>query len=224
MWSDEFDGWLTKWNKAVGGNNWNFQTAEYLTGNNAITKNGFLIFYARKENISTYNYTTARIISKESFQYGYFESRMKIPSTIPTWPAFWLLSARRPLRWPLDGEIDIMEHVSCVPNYIGVHVNTKKYNWKNGTSQGKKVYINNLYDEFHTFGVDWNAQRIIFYIDNIEYFRYVKTEMTFEAWPFDTRFNIIFNMAMDTQCMKENYDYLLPAKFIVDYIRIYNKK
>ena len=35
-----------------------------------------------------------------------------------TWPAFWLLSAKRPLNWPTDGELDVMEHVGYDPGVI----------------------------------------------------------------------------------------------------------
>jgi len=50
-------------------------------------------------------YTSGRIISRQQFRYGIFEMRAKLPHGRGTWSAFWLLSAKRPLNWPRDGEI-----------------------------------------------------------------------------------------------------------------------
>ena len=53
-------------------------------------------------------YTSTRLISTRKFKYGVIEMRAKLPKGKGTWPAFWLLAAKRPLNWPGDGEIDVM--------------------------------------------------------------------------------------------------------------------
>ena len=50
-------------------------------------------------------YTSGRIESNKAFKYGIFEMRAKLPKGRGIWPAFWLLSAKKPLKWPTDGEI-----------------------------------------------------------------------------------------------------------------------
>lgn len=67
-----------------------------------------LVIETRKENFGNNRFTSSRLISKRSFKYGVFEIRARLPQGRGTWPAFWLLGAKRPLNWPSDGEIDVM--------------------------------------------------------------------------------------------------------------------
>ena len=53
------------------------------------------------------NYTSGRIVSQQSFRYGIFEIRAKLPRGKGISSAVWFLSAKRPLNWPDDGEIGI---------------------------------------------------------------------------------------------------------------------
>ena len=50
-----------------------------------------------------------------------------------------------------------------------------------GTQKGIKVKVDNIFDEFHTYSVDWNANRLKFYIDDKETFSYYKESDAQEA-------------------------------------------
>ena len=223
LWSDEFGGDLSNWNQETGGHGWGNQELQYYTDNNrnAKTENGFLKIIAKREQFDRNQYTSARLISKRAFKYGVFEARLKVPRGSGAWPAFWLLAANRPLVWPLDGEIDVMEHWGCNPGVVAANIHTKKYNHMIGTNKGNSIYIQNLFDDFHTYRLDWNANRLIFYVDNRQIFRYDNNENSYEAWPFNNQFNIILNLAVDSKCAQGVDNNFFPAEYVVDYVRQY---
>jgi beta-glucanase (GH16 family) len=96
-----------------GGHGWGNNERQFYTGENrnTIIKDGFLTIQARNEQYQNRNFTSARLKTYEGFKYGVFEMRAKLPLGRGTWPAFWMLANTVPLKWPDDGEIDILEHV-----------------------------------------------------------------------------------------------------------------
>jgi beta-glucanase (GH16 family) len=75
-----------------------------------------------------------------------------------------------------------------------------RFNHTKGTQKGIKVKVDNIFDEFHTYSVDWNANRLKFYIDDKETFSYYKESDAQEnSWPFDNEMNIIINTAIGGQ-------------------------
>jgi beta-glucanase (GH16 family) len=100
------------WTQEEGGWGWGNNELQYYTSENrnALVKDGMLIIESRIENTtpSRAAYTSARLVSKRAFKYGIFEMRARLPNGRGSWPAFWLLSANRPVNWPMDGEIDIL--------------------------------------------------------------------------------------------------------------------
>jgi beta-glucanase (GH16 family) len=100
---------LNYFQQEVGDHGWGNNEKQMYTQSNAEIRNGFLNIITQRT--AEGRYLSARLLSKLSFKYGVFEMRAKLPRGRGTWPAFWLLSAKRPLNWPEDGEIDIMEHV-----------------------------------------------------------------------------------------------------------------
>ena len=88
LWSDEFDqhvdGQLNKttseWDPQIGDKYGN--SALYYTAENAFIENSKLLIESRKEWVDSQNstlYTSARLMSKRSFKYGYFEMRAILP-------------------------------------------------------------------------------------------------------------------------------------------------
>jgi hypothetical protein len=66
-----------------------------------------------------------------------------------------------------------------------------------GTQKGIKVKVDNIFDEFHTYSVDWNANRLKFYIDDKETFSYYKeSDAQEDSWPFDNEMNIIMHVVV----------------------------
>ena len=121
--------------------------------------------------------------------------RAKLPTGKGIWSAFWMLSAKRPLNWPTDGEIDIMENVGFDPSGVHANIHTGKFNHQIGTNKGDEYVLTTPSDEYHTYSIDWSPSYIKAYVDGINYFTYYKTDPSYGAWPFDTDFNIILNVA-----------------------------
>src|SRR5687767_13536029 len=133
VWSDDFEYSglpdSTKWNYDVGGHGWGNKELQFYTNKrteNARVENGMLIIEARREAWEGKDYTSARLVSKGKgdWQYGRIEVKARIPRGRGTWPAIWMLASTTPLKWPDDGEIDIMEHVGYNQGYIHGSVHT----------------------------------------------------------------------------------------------------
>ncbi|CAF1139931.1 unnamed protein product, partial [Adineta ricciae] len=99
-------------------NGWGTGQKQYYTVN--VDKNarfdekGHLIIEARKEEYRGCEYTSARLRSKQSFRYGRFEIRAKLPSIRGTWSSFVLRPAVHTYghaMWPDNGEINLMSHL-----------------------------------------------------------------------------------------------------------------
>ncbi|NLA62957.1 MAG: family 16 glycosylhydrolase, partial [Bacteroidales bacterium] len=86
----------------------------------AYISDGTLKIVAKKQGNDV---ISVRINTKESWTYGYFEARLKLPSGKGTWPAFWMMPQNF-VSWPRDGEIDIMEYVGYQPNVVHATVHT----------------------------------------------------------------------------------------------------
>ncbi len=114
-----------------------------------------------------------------------------------------------------------MEHVGYDPGVMHGAIHCQKYNGMIGTQKGGNIKINNPFDEFHTYKVDWNANRIIFYVDNQEYFRYNNENNSPDTWPYNGEMNIILNTAIGGNWggIQGVDDSIFPARYTIDYVR-----
>ena len=170
---------------------------------------------------------SARINSNESWTYGYFEARLRVPGGKGTWPAFWMLPEKENLNWPLDGEIDIMEYVGYQPNVVHSTVHTGAYNHMIGTQKGATKTIQNAETAFHIYAVEWTADYIKGFVDGEAYFRFDNDgKGDKKTWPFNVPFYLKLNLAWGgdwggAQGVDESK---LPATYEIDYVRVYQKK
>ncbi|WP_448187862.1 carbohydrate-binding domain-containing protein [Azospirillum sp. sgz301742] len=109
------------------------------------------------------SYTTGVISSMGTFEhtYGYYEMRADLSGGKGFWPAFWLMPADK-ISPP---ELDIMEFSSRLPNeYV-----TTLHSNAGGTYKMSQQFTQNLPDlsqGYHTYGVDWQSDKITWYFDN----------------------------------------------------------
>uniref|UniRef100_UPI004049E1DC glycoside hydrolase family 16 protein n=1 Tax=Flavobacterium sp. TaxID=239 RepID=UPI004049E1DC len=228
IWSEEFDGNelnLANWNIVEGngcpslcgfGNN---ELQTYTTQNHTVA-NGFLTI---KSDLENGVYTSTRINSqnKQAFQYGYIETRAKLPVGEGIWPAFWLLGKNRTeVGWPLCGEIDVLEYVGKEPGEIFTSLHTKDSHGQ--TINTKKTKFENIEAGFHLYAVDWTAEKMDFYVDNQLVYTFNPSEKTQETWPFDQPFYLLLNVAIGGNFGGPKVDdTIFPQEFIVDYVRVY---
>lgn len=232
VWSDEFNynglPDSSKWNYDVGGHGWGNNEAQYYTKNrkeNARVENGHLIIEAIKESFEGKSYTSARLVTKGKgdWQYGKIEVKARLPIGLGTWPAIWMLGSTTPLKWPDDGEIDIMEHVGFDPGKIHASVHCKKYYHSIGTQKTANIMAPDFNEKFHTYVVEWNKENVKIFLDGKEYFSFSNEHSGYEAWPFDNKMHLLLNIAVGGNWggMKGVDEKIWPQKMEIDYVRVY---
>ncbi|UKT63568.1 glycerophosphodiester phosphodiesterase family protein [Pedobacter mucosus] len=233
-WADEFDDAglpLNKnWSYDVGGKGWGNNELQYYTAAdsaNANVKKGNLNITIVKEDKENNHYTSARIISKNKFdfKYGRVEVRAMLPAGRGLWPAIWALpTVPKYGGWPKSGEIDIMEHVGYEPDSVYGTVHTEKFNHIIHTQVGKGVKIN-PYKAYHIYAIEWYEDRMDFFVDDEKYLSFKNTGKGSPEWPFDQNFHLILNVAVGGGWGgKMGVDEtIFPATMKVDYVRVYQK-
>ena len=234
-WSDEFNynglPDATKWNYDEGGHGWGNREKQYYTTadtNNAIVKNGVLSIISRKEKKENSDYTSVRLLTKgkASWTYGRVEVSAKLPKGVGLWPAIWMLGHDiDDAGWPACGEIDIMEHVGYRPNDILGTVHTEAFNHIKNTQKGGEIAIKDPYNSFNTYAIEWDADKIVFFLNDTEFFRFKNEHKTSAEWPFDKPFFLIMNTAIggDLGGKKGIDDIIFPVVYEIDYVRVFQR-
>jgi beta-glucanase (GH16 family) len=237
VWSDEFDGAAgespdaSKWvfDIGTGQGGWGNQELQYYTNrpeNVSMDGEGNLVITARSESFSGSAFTSARIKTQGLFdqQYGRFEARLRTPYGPGMWPAFWMLGTNiESVAWPQCGEIDIMELRGQEPDIIHGTIHGPGYSGGNPITK-KYALINNRFDvDYHIFAIEWDAEKIDFYVDNFLYQRISPGDAKGE-WVFDQPFFILLNVAVGGNYVGfPTPQTVFPQKMIIDYVRVYRE-
>ena len=166
-WSDEFDGsigpgWVFETGNGSGG--WGNNELQYYRRENATIENNALVITAKREDFGGYRYTSARMKTQgvRNFRYGRIEARMRLPSFMGAWPAFWMLGSNLPqVGWPDSGEIDVMEHVNNEDRTYGT-IHWRDHNGNYAQYSGDTAVT---VQEWHVYAVEWDANAIRWYVD-----------------------------------------------------------
>ncbi|MDR1733268.1 MAG: glycoside hydrolase family 16 protein [Oscillospiraceae bacterium] len=185
--------------------------------------------------------------------YGYFEIRAILPRVFGGWGAFWLYDTHVSGTYPPAGvvgasdgaEIDIFEAPYSYAYWYkkadnGTYLAHPFSYWQNTVNHtvhydgyrdyhkayGEQVFGGwDLYNSYHTYGLEWNPNEYIFYIDGKETSRMTDPELIchIPLWP-------ILCIATGSWAGDEannptdpddpNY----PTDYIIDYLRIYQYK
>jgi beta-glucanase (GH16 family) len=252
VWSDEFNQPglpdPAKWGYEEGfirNNEEQYYTRE--RAENARVENGMLIIEGRKERFKNpafdpqatgrngarrsrefSEYTSASLTTrgKVSWKYGRIEVRAKLPAARGTWPAIWTLGTNtREVGWPVGGEIDIMEFVGFDPGIIHANIHTKNYNHVLKTGKGSQIAIADASEAFHVYALEWEADRLSFFVDDKKYFTYENEGTGSEAWPYDKDQYLILNLAIGGAWggAKGIDEKAFPQRYEIDYVRVYQK-
>ncbi|MEA3058326.1 MAG: hypothetical protein QOF34_1141 [Sphingomonadales bacterium] len=238
IWHDEFGG------STLDGHKWQYDTARnkegwfngelqyYSAGSNARVANGLLTIEARQESASQsadwggQKYTSAKIISKMAWTYGFYEVRAKLPCARGSWPAIWMLPLEMK-KWPDDGEIDIMEQVGAEPNLIYASLHTQLFNHVLKTQRSAQKLVATSCSAFHRYQLDWQPDSITIGIDDRGILRVRDDRPGGKgAWPFFTPFKMILNLAIggDWAAARGIDDAALPQRMQVDYVRVWQAR
>lgn len=247
VWADEFDK-----AGAPDPKNWTFETGfvrneefQWYQPDNARCEKGMLIIEARKERKPNPQYEagsgdwrrkrpfaeyTAASLStrgRHAWKYGRFEMRARIDVRSGLWPAFWTLGAEG--EWPRNGEIDIMEYYrgELLANVAWGTDRRWTAKWHTVKHPLTDFKDPDWAKRFHVWRMDWDADSIKLYVDD----RLLNTTELKETVngdgsgknPFRQPHYLLLNLAVGGQNGGDPSSTKFPARFEVDYVRVYQK-
>ncbi len=241
VWQDEFSGNSLdekKWNVIEGDGcaqdlcGWGNNELQWYSRNNVSVKDGLLVITAQRENPGNKDensapLTSAKITTQGLFtkQYGRFEARMKLPQGLGTWPAFWLMPDAMDYRWPIEGEIDILERggkISDDLNRILGAIHFGKPYPDNVHYSESLLVPQPWHKNFHTYAVEWQAGKISWLVDGRVYGEVTPELITPYKWPFASEpFYIILNLALGGNLGGSLPDDFQSDHLAIDYVRVY---
>ncbi len=176
-----------------------------------------------------YNYSSCRIDSNFSFQYGHVEFRAKLPAGKGYWPALWLRTDST--KGPIAGEIDVIEEHGSNP----LAVNSTLHYWSQGNHLGSACAVagagtlgacvqgtanvppvaTNLSADYHVYAIDWSPAQVTWSLDTKAYFTAPNIQNHVAQ-------AIIINLAVGgTYDGPVDSTTPFPAEMAVDYVRVY---
>ena len=248
VWSDEFntDGKPDQ-------KNWNYekgfvrnQELQWYQADNANCINGVLLIEGKKEFIPNPNYkegsadwrtkrqfinytsSSIKTAGLQQCQFGRLEIRARIDTTLGAWPAIWTLGSTG--RWPLGGEVDIMEFYRSdnTPTILanlawgrnekgGPIWNTKKIPLTHFTANDP-----DWANRFHVWRMDWSKDSINLYLDD-ELLNTGVLNQTLNpdgSNPFLQPHYLLLNLAIGGNG-GDPVNSKSPIKYEIDYVRYY---
>lgn len=243
VWSDEFDRPgapdPAKWSYDISRNKagWYNDERQYYAADrreNVRVENDHLVIEARKERLADradyggQDFASGKLVTQglADWTYGFVEVRAKLACGRGVWPAIWMLGSDGSSGWPALGEIDIMEHVGWDQGRVHGTIHTKAYNHVIGTQKGANTVLADACAAFHTYQLDWNADRMLIGVDGRAFLRFDNDHKGDPAtWPFAKPQYLILNVAIGGWGGQKGIDdAAFPAKMEVDYVRVWQKR
>jgi len=234
VWSDEFtqpDGSSpdpSKWTLETGGGGWGNHELQYYTArtNNARIEDGQLVIEARQESYHGSNYTSARLKTqnKAAWTCGRMEARIKIPRGQGLWPAFWMLGTNiSSVGWPKCGEIDIMENIGSEPSTVHGTIHGPGYSGSQAISGRHRLAAGvACADDFHVYAIEWETNRIRWYMDDQPYFTVTPADLGDKRWVYTQPQFLLLNVAVGGHWPRSpDRSTIFPQRMLVDYVRVY---
>jgi len=218
------------------------EEAQWYQSANATVKEGLLVIEARKETVQNPNYTgsgdwkttrkTAEYTSSslttsghQSFQYGHFEMRARIPTDAGMWPAWWTLGVSG--EWPSNGEIDIMEfYQSKLLANVACGTDTRWQAKWDSTTKSLSSLGANWTSQFHVWTMDWDDQNIVLSVDGSQLNTSSLSSMLNSDGksPFKQKAYMLVNLAIGGQNGGDPSKTSFPKRYEIDYLRVFQKQ
>ena len=247
-WSDEFndkeigDAWRFDIDSPAY-RGWGNSELQVYTDDNASIRNGHLIIETRHKNG---RYTSARMHTHggKSFRYGIIAARILLPSNRGDpdggiWAALWTLGDNfngwghsyygGDTGWPASGEIDIMElfgrNINARRETSGaLHWQTRRcayvsYATEHCSTSASVAPAGNIYGEFHIYGIEWNEERIRWFVDDRLVLSQDITDSEFDA--FRLPHFVLLNVSVGGNPVGIPNPANYPQKMYVDWVAHY---
>jgi beta-glucanase (GH16 family) len=239
---DSFDGEaidLQRWNIYTD-NFWDKRT--HFAKDNTIVKDGTLILrYEKKTGFHNDDPNAKGGVGKTDFacgfadtygkwtqRYGYFEARMKLPTCPGLWPAFWMMpdrGAEQGEQWKRAStsnggmEFDIMEHLTAWgPRRFNLALHWDGYQKEHKAIGTSNAYVPADAEGYLTISLLWTPGSAVFYGNGQEIGRWENERISsIPSYP-------ILYMVSGGWANVPLDEAQLPADFVVDYVRAWQRK
>jgi beta-glucanase (GH16 family) len=216
-WADEFDGNqvdVSKWVYRTDSKLWSTQLPA-----NVQVADGNLVLVLKKEEASGKQYTGGGVISRETFAYGYYESRFKIEAGKGWHSSFWLMRHDGQGGTGTDKaalELDIFENDSVDLTSYGITT----HKWPPPHVQfGHKDIRTSTLSDYHVLGCEYAPREVRYFLDgklvqSSEISSQPQGELN--IWLTSIAANLGHTDMVD--------DGRLPGHVYYDYVRFYSKE
>ncbi|QDU34640.1 Beta-glucanase precursor [Poriferisphaera corsica] len=185
--------------------------------------------WRRSRKLITHTSASLTTRGKHEIHYGRIEVRAKLPTGNGMWPAIWtkgISQYKDKQPWPKCGEIDILEYAGKEPGIA--HTTIHYFDKKNKQHKsGPKFSLNaeNLEHGFHTYALEWSPQSMQFFFDGKPYHTIKLDDIeTGQDNPFRKPHFLLINLAIGGNWGGPVDNSNLPQQFIIDYVRVYQRK
>jgi beta-glucanase (GH16 family) len=166
---------------------------------------------------SSYYFTSGLVTTRQQhgtmkfkYRHGYAEVRLRAPRGNIYWPAFWLVGAADGSSpgWPAYGEVDVTEIYGSRPDIsesnfhrTGGNIGARDHNVADlGTTSTLNVnppneFVAGATNDFHTYGVNWTADKLEWFIDGVLVRTYTATTSA-DVAALGYEHSFILNLAM----------------------------
>jgi beta-glucanase (GH16 family) len=247
VWTDEFniDG-------PPDPKNWSYERGfvrneelQWYKSENARCEGGYLIIEARHERMENprydpqardwrrqrefAEYTSACLLTrgKHAWKYGRFEMRGRIDTRPGLWPAWWTLGSARD--WPGGGEIDMMEFYGgeLLANVAWLGRRRWVAQWDESRRRIEQFGDPEWSQKFHEWRMDWDENSIELRVDgqvlNTTDLKETVNADREAANPMHEPHYMLLNLAIGGTRGGDPSGTEFPARFEVDYVRVYQK-
>jgi beta-glucanase (GH16 family) len=193
---------------------------------NVRVEDGNLIIQAHNKGNAWYTSGRLDTYLSGKWTYGRIEVRAKLPQGRGTWPGIFMTASediKNAYGWPSSGGIDIMQHVGRNPGMVRADVECNEYNQSQGNLKSGTLHVDDPFNEFHIYAVEWFPDRLDFYVDDNKYFTYENAMHGWKTWPFYKDFYLILCLATSgTEGGAYGIDdSIFPVQMLIDYVRVY---
>jgi beta-glucanase (GH16 family) len=247
VWSDEFNTEgspdASKWEYDSG-----FvrnEEAQWYQRQNAVCQGGNLVITGRRErkanpdfvagstnwrtNRQFADFTSACLKMKKehAFQYGKLEVRAKIDAQTGLWPAIWTLGVDG--EWPSNGEVDVMEYYGdkILANFAIASATRWQAIWDGASKSLTSLGGPSWASQFHVWTLEWDETVMRIFLDGVEMNSIDVTTSVNKSDnknPFRQPHYVLLNLAMGGTNGGSLANTVLPSQYLIDYVRIYQKK
>lgn len=228
FWKDSFRGKTFNakyWSKIPrGGSDWNRHMSDHAALYDV--RRGRLVLHGVANDgvcpNDTAPYLTGGLYTKGkvNLTYGKVEIRARLHGARGAWPAFWLLPEEED--WPRTGEIDIMERLNHdAIAYQTVHTYyTYVLGFDKQPPHGATGPIDP--DGYNVYAVEILPDSLVFSINGRHTFTYPRIETDQPGqFPFGKPFYLLVDMQLGGQWVGRVDPRELPARFEVDWVKMY---